>query len=429
MKIDCAYDELIELHKLIPNPKNNNRHSLEQIERLAKIIDYQGQRSPVIVSKRSGYITKGHARVEALKRLKWAKAAVNWQDYDSEAQEYADMTADNEIARWAELDLHAVHLDIEEIEIEDIDLLGIENFKMDNPDNNTPSKSLFDRFGVPPFSVLDARQGYWTDKKQAWREAIGDNGESRQNTLADKDTLMAEINDGVSILDPVLAEIITRWFSNEGYTILDCFAGDTVFGFVSATLNRNFLGIELRQEQADLNNSRTNELSARYVCDDGRNLDRYVEPNSIDLVFSCPPYFDLEVYSDDQNDASNQGSYDEFLDILRTAFTKAVNCLKPNRFAAIVVGDVRCKKTGKYWNFPADIKNIFIDNGMVLYNDLVLVEPVGTARLRAARLFNASRKMVKTHQNVLIFYKGDTKNIKANFPEVVSEEDTHNSED
>ena len=126
MKIDCAYNELIEIHKLVPNPKNNNRHSIEQIHRLAKIIAYQGMRSPIVVSKRSGFITKGHCRLEAIKELGWDKAPVNFQDYESEAQEYSDMTADNELARWSELDVHQLHVDLEGIDI-DLDMLGLEN--------------------------------------------------------------------------------------------------------------------------------------------------------------------------------------------------------------------------------------------------------------------------------------------------------------
>ncbi len=131
MKIDCAYDELVELNKLTPNPKNNNKHTSEQIKRLSKIIDYQGMRSPVVVSKRSGFIIKGHCRLEAVKLLKWETVPVNFQDYESEAQEYADMTADNEIARWAELDLSDLHKSLGDLEFDlDLDLLGIRDLTL-----------------------------------------------------------------------------------------------------------------------------------------------------------------------------------------------------------------------------------------------------------------------------------------------------------
>ena len=104
MKINCAHNELVDVHRLQPNPKNPNNHPDRQIELLAKIIDYQGQRSPIVVSKRSGFITKGHGRLQAIQKLGWAKAAVDYQEYDSEAQEYADIVADNKIAELAKHD-------------------------------------------------------------------------------------------------------------------------------------------------------------------------------------------------------------------------------------------------------------------------------------------------------------------------------------
>ncbi|MBO7712506.1 MAG: site-specific DNA-methyltransferase [Methanobrevibacter sp.] len=124
MEIKCAYTELVDVSKLVPNPKNNNKHPKNQIERLAKIIDFQGQRAPVVVSKRSGFIVKGHGRLEAIKLLGWEKCAVDYQDYESEAQEYADMTADNQIATWAEFDTQALLDELPSLDI-DLDMLGI----------------------------------------------------------------------------------------------------------------------------------------------------------------------------------------------------------------------------------------------------------------------------------------------------------------
>lgn len=151
MKVDCAYDELIVLHKLTPNPRNNNKHSEEQIKRLAKIIDYQGMRSPVVVSRLSGFIVKGHCRLEAVKLLGWENIPVNFQAYESEAQEYADLTADNEIARWSDLDLDSVRAEIENFEI-DVDLLGL-NF------------DLQEDFSVPNGPSADDKLDKYLDKE------------------------------------------------------------------------------------------------------------------------------------------------------------------------------------------------------------------------------------------------------------------------
>ena len=330
-----------------------------------------------------------------------------------------------------------------------------ENGESSGATNSKPANaSLNDRFIVPPFSILDTRKGYWQERKKKWRELIGDNGESRNDTLITspeikykdlyqrtrqhreelgisfKEYLDKYVPDdvkereaskvlsaGVSLLDPVMAEIVCRWFGQDNCKTFDCFAGDSVFGYVSAHLGNEFVGIELRPEQARLNNERVEGMTARYINDDGQNVAQHIAPVSQDLLFSCPPYFDLEKYSDLENDASNQDSYEDFIKILENAFKAAVGCLKDNRFAVIVVGDVRDKSTGFYYDFCGDIKRIFKEAGMPLYNEIILVETGASTALRAGR-YMESRKVAKMHQNILVFYKGKTKEIKNNFKKI-----------
>lgn len=318
-------------------------------------------------------------------------------------------------------------------------------------------QSLNDRFIIPPFSILDTRKGYWQDRKKKWRNTIGDMGESRNDILLSSpevkyknlylktrehrktlgisfseylDKYVSEevkqkeaqkvLSAGVSLFDPVLVEIICKWFTPyKGAKIFDCFAGDTQKGLVFGMCGYEFKGIELRQEQVDVNNKVIADkgLPISYVCDDGQNVAKYFDPESQDLLFSCPPYFDLEVYSDMPNDASNQDTYEDFIAILRNAFSKAIACLKENRFAVIVVGDVRNKKSGGYYNFVDDVKRIFCDSGMILYNELILIETGASTALRASRYMD-SRKVAKMHQNVLVFLKGNPKQIPKEFPRI-----------
>lgn len=130
MKIKCSYTELVPLKKLVPHDKNRNKHPKDQIERLAKIIDFQGQRHPIIVSKRSGKIVAGHGRFAALKKLKWDKAAVDYQDFKTEEEEYAFLVSDNAIALWAELELDNIKLDLEDLKPLDLDLLGLKDLSL-----------------------------------------------------------------------------------------------------------------------------------------------------------------------------------------------------------------------------------------------------------------------------------------------------------
>lgn len=135
MKVKCLYDKLIPIDELIPHPKNRNKHPKEQIDRLAKILEYQGWRYPVKVSRLSGCITTGHGRVEAARANKWTHVPVNYQSYDSNEQEYADVQADNAIAFWAEMDFSGINADLPDLGPDfDIDLLGIKNFLLEPAD-------------------------------------------------------------------------------------------------------------------------------------------------------------------------------------------------------------------------------------------------------------------------------------------------------
>src|SRR3954470_20769800 len=98
IRVHCLYDELVDPKALVYHPKNRNKHPLEQIDRLARILEYQGWRYPIKVSKRSGYVTSGHGRIAAAFSKKWAAVPVVYQDYSSEEQEYADVQSDNAIA-------------------------------------------------------------------------------------------------------------------------------------------------------------------------------------------------------------------------------------------------------------------------------------------------------------------------------------------
>ena len=140
MKVHCKYDEMVPVRDLKPHPKNRNKHPEEQIKRLAKVLEYQGWRYPVKVSTRSNCVTSGHGRIEAAKLNEWAEVPVNYQGYDSDEQEYADVTADNAIASWSELDLAAINMDLGDLGPDfDIDLLGIKNFLLDiNEEENAP---------------------------------------------------------------------------------------------------------------------------------------------------------------------------------------------------------------------------------------------------------------------------------------------------
>lgn len=220
---------------------------------------------------------------------------------------------------------------------------------------------------------------------------------------------------GTSIFDPVLCEVIYNWFSPEGGIVYDPFAGGSVRGITAEALGRHYIGIDLSQRQVDANQLNADALGVcpAWHCDDSRNADAYIPDGSADLVFSCPPYHNLEKYSDHPLDLSNM-NYDDFIEAYTDIITTACRKLKDGRFAVFVVGDIRDSK-GAYRDFTGQTKRIFQDVGLCLYNEMILLEQYGTAPMRAGNIFGAKRKMVKVHQNVLVFYKGRIADIKDNF--------------
>ncbi len=136
MKVHCKYDALVPWRELKPSPKNRNSHSEEQIERLAKLIRYQGVRAPIVVSNLSGCIVKGHGTLLAIAKLlkednSGVTAPVVYQDFEDEEQEYLFIQSDNSISAWSELDLGAINVDLAEFGPFDLDLLGIKDFVLD----------------------------------------------------------------------------------------------------------------------------------------------------------------------------------------------------------------------------------------------------------------------------------------------------------
>jgi hypothetical protein len=126
--IHCAYDELVDPTSLVPNPRNPNKHPDRQIELLAKMIEHQGWRTPITVSNRSGFVVRGHGRLQAALKLGAEKVPIDRQDYATEADEWADLVADNRIAELAEIDTDLLKGLLTELDVDgfDMDLTGFD---------------------------------------------------------------------------------------------------------------------------------------------------------------------------------------------------------------------------------------------------------------------------------------------------------------
>lgn len=211
---------------------------------------------------------------------------------------------------------------------------------------------------------------------------------------------------GTSIFDPVLCELMYTWFTTKGSQVIDPFAGGSVRGIVAHALDRKYWGCDLREVQIKANLAQAKVIlptnKPTWVC--GDSLDKVKKAPAADFVFSCPPYGNLEKYSEDPLDLSTM-DYPVFLQTYRHVIGECVNRLRDNRFACFVVGDFR-DKAGNYRNFVSDTIAAFRDRGMHLYNECILITCIGSLPIRIGKQFTSGRKLGKTHQNVLVFVKG-----------------------
>lgn len=277
-------------------------------------------------------------------------------------------------------------------------------------------RTLKDIFVVPPISVLDVKQKYWKDRRKDWLSLNIQSELGRTENLLKLSTLLKKKQKGTSVFDPVLCEIMYRWFTKENDSIYDPFAGGSVRGIVASKVKRKYLGVDLRESQILHNKVQATELckthKPTWLC--GSSNEVHLD-GMFDFIFTCPPYYDLEQYSDDDKDLSNM-TPEKFDVVYDQILSRSIKHLKDNRFAAIVVGDVR-DKNGNYRGLHHKTVSIFERNGCSFYNDLILLQEPATAAMRAFNYMNASRKIAKCHQNVLVFVKGNPKKATERLPE------------
>lgn len=272
---------------------------------------------------------------------------------------------------------------------------------------------LRDKFIEPPFSVLDSKSGSWKKRRNAWKN-IGIKSEIGRNvkSIGLSDNILKigknhKVHKGTSTFDPALCEVLYYWFVPKNGTILDPFAGGSVRGIVANYLGYKYTGIELRQEQVDCNREQAlnilpiNKQPQWIIGDSNKELCKF--NNEFDFIFSCPPYANLEVYSDLKGDISNM-PYNKFLKTYKEIIAKSCNLLKSGGYACFVVGEVRDKK-GNYIGFVPDTINAFKNAGVKYYNECIYLQGLAGACMTAGKQMKSSNKLRKIHQNVLVFKK------------------------
>jgi hypothetical protein len=262
---------------------------------------------------------------------------------------------------------------------------------------------------IYPFSILDTRTKEWKDRKNWWIQTHNIQSELGREETQSK-TIFWESETNVSVFDPFLCELMYDWFCPKDGRILDPFAGGSVRGIVASEMGFNYTGIDISHTQIKANKLQSHKPD--WIIGDSDVVLDYLGDNEYDFVFTCPPYHDLEIYSDNPKDISTM-DYDEFLVSLESILSKSVFKLKNNRFVGIVVSEIREQsktgdyKIGKYRGFVPSVIQMCEKMGLSFYNDMILMNSQHQASRVAKTYFDRNRKTASIHQNILIFVKGN----------------------
>ena len=230
-----------------------------------------------------------------------------------------------------------------------------------------------------------------------------------------------DLNGNASVLDPVACEVILRFFMpKDGKQVYNPFGGGVQFGFVSADYGYNYVASEIRQNQCDANNAICQDLKgkAQWIKSDSST---YLPESKVDLVFTCPPYYQVEEYLDydgkpPAGELNSIATYEKFRDALFAGYKKAIEALKDDSFFVVMTGDSR-DKDGAYYCCEAEHELFFKEQGLAVYNKIIYLECEFTRLAHAKKTLNY-RKFPKREQKIIVAYKGKIKNIKDRFVSV-----------
>ena len=297
-----------------------------------------------------------------------------------------------------------------------IDILNLN----DDPENKSSlTGALSQKYGLPPFTVLDATSQRWRERKNKWLEFGLASHQGRDHVKYFNNKLLNYSLPTVSVYDPVLCEIMYRWFTPKQHSkVLDPFAGGTTRGVIASFLGHEYISVDLSQKQIDANEEQyeklkhrmpRNHIKPQWLQGDSLELTNIIKDSndSFDMLQTSPPYFLQEQYSKDEKDLNMIKSFDEFLDKYLKIIDESCKLLKQNgSFVVWNTTNTRDKNTGEVTNIIYEITNRFRKHGFMLLNDIILLRAIGSLQMMAPMHFKNKRYLGQRHENVMVYFRG-----------------------
>lgn len=274
---------------------------------------------------------------------------------------------------------------------------------------------------ITPLTVLQTARKDWQQARRAWA-AAGLTGDAGRDHITIWPTITPDEGirwqRAVSVFDPHLTDVHYHWYCPPGGRILDPFAGGATRGLVAAHRGYHYTGVDLSEQQVTANREQLQVWqdrglitgSAEWIVGAAQDvlpdLDR-----RFDYVFTCPPYHDLERYSDDPADLSTM-DWDSFLAALGRIVAHSVRLLADDRFVSWITGDIRDSR-GHLRRLPARVDAAHAEAGVHLINDAVIAAPLGGKYGVIWRNWAPTRSATRIHAHAHTHVKGDRRRAAA----------------
>jgi DNA modification methylase len=265
--------------------------------------------------------------------------------------------------------------------------------------NELKEKSMNKRLGFLPNSLWKPNDSITKELKQI----IGDTAQVRKTLNSSRSDRRSGVNGGkCSVFNPHLAQMILSAYCIPNANIFDAFGGGGTRGYISTRMGHKYTGIEIRGEEVDRIKQMFDKWGINFdiLLGDSRNfkLDK-----KFDFSFTCPPYYDLEVYSKMDGDLSAYQTYEEYLNNLKKCIKTTYDCLKDNSLSIWVVGNFRNKK-GELEHLNGDLIRIAKEVGFKLWDEIIWMGASNVALTRCGK-FEVNRKCVRMHEYIIILKK------------------------
>jgi len=235
------------------------------------------------------------------------------------------------------------------------------------------------------------------------KEIINDKCQVRESLNANRSDRRHGVNNGkCSVFNPHLAQMILSAYCPKNAKIYDAFGGGGTRGYIATKMGFDYTGVELREEEFKRVKEQMKEwgINFNFLLEDST---KFIPDEKYDFAFTCPPYYDLEVYSNLENDLSNAKTYSEYLKMLEMVIKNIYACLKPNTFAVFVLGNFRNRK-GELEHLNGDLINIAKKIGFKLWDELIWQGASNVALTRCGK-FEKNRKSVRMHEYIVVLKK------------------------